>query len=331
MAVLHPRRAAAVRSEFPDVTGEWVAKALRELADDGHLYDAAAADSTTLTARQRERYGRSMAYFRWVDRQPRGSCWEPQERLADARVAVVGLGGAGGSAALALAASGVGHLHCVDGDRVELSNLNRQILYTEQDLGKAKADAAATRLRQVNSDIDVTAQKHHIGSADDLRRLAQDTDLVLLCADEPRGRIRSWANEAFLALGTPWINSGYTGPVLSVSLYVPGVGPCPQCVHRQVFGATDQPSPEPPTPGHPTSAPPAIIAGQLAAHMAVSLITGVVPVVAGALHGLSLVTPDRAVYHEFERDPDCTACGTAAVAEGRAPRYAVPEPVPPLS
>lgn len=68
-----------------------------------------------------------------LDLTPRASTWEPQERLRRALVTVIGVGGTGGVAALALAASGVGRLHCVDPDVVELSNLSRQVIYTEDD------------------------------------------------------------------------------------------------------------------------------------------------------------------------------------------------------
>ena len=73
---------------------------------------------------------------------PRASSWDAQARLARSRVTVVGLGGSGAGAAAALAASGVGRLHCVDPDAVELSNLNRQVLYSEDDIGRPKVDAA---------------------------------------------------------------------------------------------------------------------------------------------------------------------------------------------
>jgi hypothetical protein len=84
---------------------------------------------------------------------------QAESEIRDATVTILGVGGSGGIAALALAASGVGHLNCVDPDVVELSNLSRQILYTEADIGQPKADSAVTRLIQLNSDIKITGQR----------------------------------------------------------------------------------------------------------------------------------------------------------------------------
>lgn len=82
---------------------------------------------------------------------------EGQEKLSRARVMIVGLGGIGSPVALYLAAAGVGTLMLVDSDNVELTNLHRQILYKETDLGQSKAEKAKTRLTQINSNIKIEA------------------------------------------------------------------------------------------------------------------------------------------------------------------------------
>ncbi len=98
-----------------------------------------------------------MTLMRWMDLRPRTSSWEPQTLLLRrARVLLVGVGGTGGAAARDLVASGVGHLHCVEPDVVELSNLNRQTLFREDDLGRPKLDAALAALRALNTDTTLT-------------------------------------------------------------------------------------------------------------------------------------------------------------------------------
>ena len=163
-----------------------------------------------------------------MDLIPRESSWEPQARLRDARVTILGVGGTGGIAALALAASGVGHLHCVDPDEVELSNLSRQILYSEDDIGQPKADSAVTRLRRLNADIEVTGQRLEATGIDDVLELARDCDVLLLGADRPP-ELRIWTNRACLAAKRPWVDAGYHGPLVQVAAFVPGDGPCWEC------------------------------------------------------------------------------------------------------
>ena len=103
-----------------------------------------------MPARDRARYDRQLRYF--GDLAPGATPpSEYQRRLREARVALLGLGGLGSWAAYALACCGVGELVLVDGDRVEESNFNRQILYRERDIGRLKAEAAAEALAAFNS------------------------------------------------------------------------------------------------------------------------------------------------------------------------------------
>ena len=199
----------------PPLSPGAVQAGLAQLVGSGYLEDAAAPAPAGLTARDRERYDRARGYFRWLDLTPRASTWEPQERLRRARVTVVGVGGTGGVAALALAAAGVGHLHCVDPDVVELSNLSRQVIYTEDDIGAPKAEAAVARLSRLNTDITVSGQRLRVGAAADLLPLASGCDVLLLSADQPPD-VRVWANRACVAAGRPWVNAGYHGPLVTV-------------------------------------------------------------------------------------------------------------------
>lgn len=159
--------------------------AIAQLVESGYVEDAAAPDPAELTERDKDRYDRARRYFRWLDLAPRASTWEPQVALRRARVTVVGVGGTGGVAALALAASGVGRLHCVDPDVVELSNLSRQVIYTEDDIGVPKVGAALARLRKLNTDIAVSGQRLRIDSVTDVLPLAGSCDVLLLSADQP--------------------------------------------------------------------------------------------------------------------------------------------------
>jgi len=291
--------------------------AIEALAQAGHLEDADAPEPAGLTDRDKERHDRGRRYFRWVDPTPRSS-WEPQAILRRARVTIAGVGGTGGTAAMALAASGVGQLHCVDDDVVELSNLNRQVVYTEDDIGVAKVDAAVRRLRRLNRDIEVTGEQRRLRGVDDLHELARDCDLLLMAADSPM-ELRIWANRACLATGTPWVSSGYHGPLITVAAYVPGQGACYECLQTaqedegRALGfrqgdATQRSS----AVAQAVSAPPAGLSGYLAAHAVIALLTGAPAQPPGTIHSVNLVALDAPFRRADPRRPDCPACADAA-------------------
>jgi hypothetical protein len=233
-------------------------------------------------------------------------------------VVLVGLGGTGSAAALALAASGVGRLHCIDADTVELSNLNRQFLYTEDDLGKPKADAALARLRRLNSDIEISAERLRLASMDDCAAAVAGCDLLALCADEPDD-LRIWVNRACLAAGVPWVDGGYHGPLVTVGAYAPGTGPCWECLRAGELARLDLPAADPDdlarglprAPGHPATAVSAGLSGQLAAHLAMALLTRSSQITPGAVYGLNLMVPGDLVVVEHPRRGDCPACAGA--------------------
>src|SRR5690606_16641134 len=133
---------ASLLSRYPELSRRDADAIVAQLIGSGHVEDVAAYASG-LSPRELDRYSRGHDFFRWADVTPREHGWDAQLRLRSARVLVIGVGGAGTSAAQALAASGVGLLHLVDDDRVELSNLNRQLVYTEADIGRAKVSVAA--------------------------------------------------------------------------------------------------------------------------------------------------------------------------------------------
>jgi molybdopterin/thiamine biosynthesis adenylyltransferase len=292
---------------------EAVRAAIDTFAAAGHVEDAAAPDPEVLTDRDKQRHDRSRLFYRWIDSTPRASWWEPQARLRGSRAVVVGVGGTGGHAALALAASGVGSLHCVDRDDVEFSNLNRQILFTESDVGRPKVDAAVERLRALNTDIAITGERCEITRDADLRALADQCDVLVLCADQP-GEIRAWANRACLAAGTPWVDAGYHGPEVTATAFVPGQGACYECLwlrqHELQAAAGDEREYTVQRGGsNAVFAPTAGISGQLAAHLAIALLTGVVAVRSGVVSGLNLVSPDHHFIIEPPWRADCPACG----------------------
>ncbi|MFF2126003.1 HesA/MoeB/ThiF family protein [Streptomyces olivochromogenes] len=324
--------------ELPDLTPEDARQAMADLLDAGFVEDAAAP--VPVSERERLRYSRGVPLLRWMDLGPRTSPWDAQLRLRRARVLLVGVGGTGGYAAQSLVASGVGRLHCVDPDVVELSNLNRQPLFRESDLGRPKVTAALATLRALNSDVTVTGERREIRHPADLAELIRtgapevpsdpkragtpevpypsrgSYDLLVLAADRPDD-IRRWANRVCLAADLPWVDAGYRGPLVTAGVHVPGRGACWECLRAgevarrelRLAPGQDDGVASPHLPWNPATAVTAGLSGGLLAHAALALLTGVPALDPGFRFGMNLMLPGDPVLQRFPRRPDCPACG----------------------
>jgi molybdopterin/thiamine biosynthesis adenylyltransferase len=159
-----------------------------------------------------------------------------QEKLRYSRVAVLGLGGLGGPAALYLAVAGVGELVLVDGDSVEASNLNRQILFTFSDLGRPKARAAAERLQSLNPDLRMDVLEKRVEERD-LDHLLKGCDFVLDCFDKNADRLA--VNRECVRLGISAAHGfaqNFSGEVFTV---LPGKSACLACAMDESFPETE--------------------------------------------------------------------------------------------
>ncbi|WP_370132927.1 ThiF family adenylyltransferase [Streptacidiphilus sp. EB103A] len=301
--------AERVEAHCPQLPPGAAARLVADLMTSGYIEDFGADDSVLLTEGERNRYRRNQAFFRYADLTPRSSAWEQQELLKQAGVLVLGAGGTGSHAAWGLVAAGVGRVHLLDHDRIELSNLTRQILYSEADLGRHKAEVAAERLRSVNSEVDVTFGAQYVASEAELLAALEGYDALALCADEPHGEtLRFWTASACASLGIPWVGGGYQGPLVTVGVFGPG-GPCIQCLARGEEDRLGGDEPAPYLGGAGSIAPTAGISGQLVAYEVIRLLTGLSSVPVGYLRGVNLVAPDHHVLVRHPARPDCSICG----------------------
>jgi len=173
-----------------------------------------------LTPEQQRRYDRQI---RVVGIGERG-----QQRLLEARVLIVGMGGLGSPAALYLAAAGVGTLVVSDFDRVEDSNLQRQIIHRQADIGEHKARSAKRALEALNPTCQVIARDWQLDDAE----LAEEihlADLVLDCSDNFATRFA--LNRACVAGHTPLVSGAAIRREGQVITFIPGDGPCYQCLY----------------------------------------------------------------------------------------------------
>jgi molybdopterin/thiamine biosynthesis adenylyltransferase len=152
--------------------------------------------------------------------------WWQQEKVAKAKVMVVGAGALGNEILKNLALVGIGHILIIDFDIVEAANLTRSVLFRAEDIGKLKAEVAAQRLKELNPDVKVAYICGDITSDVGLG-VFRSMDIVLVGVDNFGARIS--ANRACFKVGTPWINGGIQELVGEFHLYIPGKGACYEC------------------------------------------------------------------------------------------------------
>jgi adenylyltransferase/sulfurtransferase len=150
-----------------------------------------------------------------------------QQRLRESRAVIVGLGALGSSAANFLVRAGIGQVVLVDRDIVELHNLQRQILYTEGDINRPKAVAAAEILHQINSSVEIETQTKDL-NVSNAEKLLVGADVVLDGTDNLQTRFLM--NDVCVKEGIPWLYAGAVGTSGMVMPILPGKTPCFRCL-----------------------------------------------------------------------------------------------------
>ncbi|HEU4878818.1 MAG TPA: molybdopterin-synthase adenylyltransferase MoeB [Gemmatimonadaceae bacterium] len=232
---------------------------------------------------------------------------EGQRRLKNARVLLVGAGGLGSPAAMYLAAAGVGTLGLVDFDRVDITNLQRQIIHGTRDIGRPKLDSASDRIRDINPNVHVEQYDTALTSANALD-IARDYDVIVDGTDN--FPTRYLVNDTCVLLGKP----NAFGSVLrfegQASVFASDDGPCYRCLFR-----------EPPPAGLiPNCAEAGVLGvlpgliGTIQATETIKLILGVGEPLIGRLLLVDALTMQFRTI-QLRRDPLCPACGTHELKE----------------
>lgn len=234
---------------------------------------------------------------------------EGQQRLKAARVLVVGAGGLGSPVAMYLAAAGVGTLGIVDDDRVDASNLQRQLLHGTADVGRPKVDSAADRLRDVNPHVAVERHPVRLTSANAMD-IVPRYDVVVDGSDN--FPTRYLVNDACVLAGVPNVWGSVFRFEGQASVFAAADGPCYRCIF-----------PEPPAPGTVPSCEaggvfgvlPGLV-GTVQAAQVLALLLGGDALDAEPLVGRLLVVDALRMRFQriaLERDPQCPACGTRTI------------------
>ena len=225
-----------------------------------------------------------------------------QEKLRRSAVLCIGAGGLGSPALMYLAAAGVGCIRIVDDDTVDLTNLQRQILFTDADIGKPKAEVAAARLRTIYPDIRAEAHRTRFLAANAMT-LATGCDLILDGSDNFATRYLS--TDTAVLLGIPNVYGSIFRYEGQATVFAPALGgPCYRCLF-----------PQPPAQGSvPTCAEGGVLGvlpgliGTIQATEAIKLLTGTgTPLIGRMIHVDTLTMQFREL--RLRRDPQCPVCG----------------------
>jgi molybdopterin/thiamine biosynthesis adenylyltransferase len=223
--------------------------------------------------------------------------------LAGKSALIIGAGGLGSPAAYQLAAAGVGRIGLCDADRVDLSNLQRQVLHFTDDVGRLKVESGAAKLRALNPVVQVDEHRERLTAANALELFAR-YDLVLDCSDN--FATRYLVNDACVLLGRPQVHGSIYRFDGQLTVFQPGEGPCYRCVY-----------PQPPAPGAvPSCAQAGVIGvlpgliGSAMAMEAIKLLSGQGEPLVGRLLIYNSLDMEFAEVR-IQRDAACPICGEA--------------------
>jgi molybdopterin/thiamine biosynthesis adenylyltransferase len=244
-----------------------------------------------------------------------------QIQVRDARIALLGLGGLGSHLLYDLVAFGFSNIRAVDYDNVELANLNRQILYSEMDIGRAKTDVAAKRIREFNHRVKLEVFNTRLNSTADVSAIIDGMDAVVCVADKPTYLMGIWLNEACVKAGVPFINGGVDNQCAVYYTVLPRVTGCAECWKQRVQ-STDAVSaeflsneintqPEVPYRGPAVVPLVSVLTGFMASEL-IRVVTGLTPPVAtNRLRAIDFTTMETEDLEFWDLNPECLICGRA--------------------
>lgn len=224
-----------------------------------------------------------------------------QKKLLNSKVLIIGAGGLGSPAALYLAAAGVGHIGIVDADEVDLSNLQRQVIHSTADIGKAKVKSAKESMVAINPDVEVTTYRMFV-DASNVRELIREYDFIIDGTDNFPAKFL--INDACVLEKKPFSHAGIIRFQGQLMTYVPGEGPCYRCVFKN----------PPPKDAVPTCKQAGVIGamagtiGTLQAMEAIKYIIGKGELLTGKLLTYDALKMDFRKIN-FKRDCNCAVCG----------------------
>ncbi len=223
-----------------------------------------------------------------------------QERVSQATVLIVGVGGLGSPVALYLAAAGVGHLVLVDHDQVEITNLQRQIMYTTDDVENTKVKVAAAHLQKLNPEVRITPLAEHL-EGDAMRMQVAQADIVVDASDNFPTRFA--LNAACVRYSKPLISGAAIRMEAQISVFMNNQenSPCYRCLYKDEAGPADACSQS------GVLGPLVGIIGSMQALETLKILSGIGTSLSGRLLLLDAQHLEWRTLH-LRRDPECPVC-----------------------
>ncbi|MEM1575469.1 MAG: HesA/MoeB/ThiF family protein [Nitrososphaerota archaeon] len=218
-----------------------------------------------------------------------------QEKIKSSKIVIAGIGGLGCASAIYLAAAGIGELVLIDKEKVELSNLNRQILYWTKDIGKYKVESAKEKLIKLNPEIKIIAIKEEINE-ENVKELINGANIVIDGQDNFKTRFI--INKACVELRIPFVYAAVQGLEGRLMTIIPGKGPCLRCL----------------IPVDPPEVATFPVLGAIPALIAMIQVIEAIKIILGIgekyIGKLLIFDGERNVFNhvEIKRNPNCPVC-----------------------
>jgi hypothetical protein len=308
---------ALMQEKFPALTPDDIRGGLARLEAEGLLEDARLSDFRHEHLSRFEGTANHFRHYGDLDADP----WLHLKKLQESHVTLLGLGGGGSTILPLLIALGIGTITAVDYDRVELSNLNRQFLYTEADIGELKTSVADRIVRQLNSATRFRTVTCRLDSAEQVLEQVADADLVVCAIDEPPFLAQRRVNAACVAAGVPCVYGGSQVTRGRMWTVLPRISGCFDCLHvhytktdprfANQFHGFHELDFDPPTIAFP---PDILRLGSAIAGEVARLLTGYLPPVSiGKQVELDFASGSTEVVTEWPRyGEECPTCGTGS-------------------
>ncbi len=219
-----------------------------------------------------------------------------QEKLKSARVFMAGIGGLGSVSAMYLAAAGIGHIKIIDKDRVDISNLNRQIIHWTDDIGKEKTKSGIEKLRRLNPNCNIEAINVELNDTN-ASEIIDGSSLIIDATDNLE--TRRILNRVSLDKSIPYIYGGVDGFNGMVTTFIPYETPCFDCIFHKDLKKVGTVGVIGPTPG---------IVASIQVMEAIKIVVGIKGILKGRLLYFSGIDMQ---FRELiiEKNPQCPTCG----------------------